>query len=432
VCRGTEVHTISISRSQYLYKKQASSIGDAQQRGSDHESDSASSEMPSLTERSSRDEASLSSSESSSIPMLEEIQPPVRSGNVRRNAVPSSINLTSTNREVTFNPLLPFVLNRGHIQDAHAALLFNPLTQFIIQSMASTAGRTSGVGRDDNRADPQLLEQLLLSSLFLDDDRASLLLDPQLHPPVDVRRQDQLVCPTCMVVHLPVEGSIAIPTTTQVSEEQNDQDNESCSAFFRATDDEDSDSMPPLEDIDVVNGEEVEHNELTNEVKLETHSINEVSVYEEEDEGIDDEDSRSTDQSLLNRGFEISRDDDLFIDASSLSNSTSSGNIVQSSNDNDGRDISEEMPEARSPFLRFLIERTTHQVNTTEDTNHQVPSNPITHLRDYGAIRCFATATCPVCLDEFNPIVALQCGHCVCGPCFEQLGGYLASSDMDK
>jgi len=288
---------------------------------------------------------------------------------------------------------------------------------------------------EESRADPQLLEQLL-ASLFLDDDRASLLLDPQLHPPVDVRRQDQLVCPTCMVVHLPVEGSIAIPTT-QGSEERNwevdnrpeTQDNESYSAFFHATnDDEDSDSMPPLEDINVNNDEEVEHNELTNEVRSETHRINEVSVYEEEDEGIEDEDSRSTDQSLLNRGFEISRDDDLFVDTSSLSNSTSSGNIVQSGNDNDSRDISEEMLEARSPFLRFLIERTTHQVNTTtEDTNNQVPSNPITHLRDYRAIRCFAAATCPVCLDEFNPIVALQCGHCVCDSCFEQLGGYLAS-----
>ena len=205
------------------------------------------------------------------------------------------------------------------------------------------------------------------------------------------------------------------------------QDNESYSAFFRAST-EDSDSMPPLEDINVENVEEADHNELTNEVRSETHSINEVSVCEDEID--DEEDSRSTDQSLLNRGFEISRDDDLFIDTSSLSNSTSSGNIVQS-NDNDSRDISEEIPEARSPFLRFLIERTTHQSNTADDTNTRVPNNPITHLRDYGAIRCFATATCPVCLDEYNPIVALQCGHCVCGTCFEQLGGYLAS-DVDN
>ena len=178
------------------------------QSGSDHESDSGSStssEMPSLTERSGVDDSVSSSSSSSSVPFLEEIRPHIRSS-VRRNAVPSSINLT-TNQEVTFNPLLPFVLNRGQVQDEYAALLFNPLTQFVIQSMASTAGRTSGVGRDDNRADPQLIEQLLLSSLF--QERASLLLDPQLHPPVDVRRQDQLVCPTCMVVHLPVEGSIA-------------------------------------------------------------------------------------------------------------------------------------------------------------------------------------------------------------------------------
>ena len=403
---------------------------------------STSEEMPSLTERSGADDSVSSSSASSSVPMLEEIRPISSSSrNDRRNAVPSSIDFTSTNQVVAFNPLLPFVMNRGQVQDEHAALLFNPLTQFVIQSMASMAGRpTNSVGAD-SRADPQLIEQLLLSSLFLDEDRTSLLLDPQLHPPVDVRRQDQLVCPTCMIVHLPVEGSIAIPTTTQVLEEQNGevddrpetQDNESYSAFFRATtddiSDEDSDSMPPLEDINVDNDKDADPNELTNEVR--SHSVNEVSVCEE-DEGIDDEDSRSTDQSLLNRGFEISRDDDLFIDTSSLSNSTSSGNIVQSSNDNDSRDISEEMPETRSPFLRFLIERTTHQVNTTtEDTNNPVPNNPITHLRDYGAIRCFATATCPVCLDEYNPIVALQCGHCVCDSCFEQLGGYLAS-DVDN
>ena len=139
------------------------------------------------------------------------------------------------------------------------------------------------------------------------------------------------------------------------------------------------------------------------------------------------------DQSVLNRGFEISRDDDLFIDTSSLSsNSSSSGYIVQSNESNDDFvQANDSREEVRSPFLRFLIDRTTRQVNTVEDTNDRVPSNPITHLRDYGAIKVFATATCPVCLDEYNPIVALQCGHCVCGPCFEQLGGYL-TSDMDN
>ena len=58
-------------------------------------------------------------------------------------------------------------------------------------------------------------------------------------------------------------------------------------------------------------------------------------------------------------------------------------------------------------------------------------SNRIKHLRDYGAIKVFASATCPICLEDHNVVVALKCGHCLCEDDFRNLGGYLAS-EKDK
>ncbi|KAL9188538.1 hypothetical protein ACHAXT_006916 [Thalassiosira profunda] len=54
-------------------------------------------------------------------------------------------------------------------------------------------------------------------------------------------------------------------------------------------------------------------------------------------------------------------------------------------------------------------------------------TNPLSHLRDYGALRVFAKATCPICLEECEPVVALRCGHCVCEDDHSKLGGCLAS-----
>ena len=71
---------------------------------------------------------------------------------------------------------------------------------------------------------------------------------------------------------------------------------------------------------------------------------------------------------------------------------------------------------------------TNRRSRNTADMKH---TNPITHLRDYGALRVYATATCPVCLDEHEPIVALQCGHAICEEDYKRLGGYLAS-DKEK
>lgn len=50
----------------------------------------------------------------------------------------------------------------------------------------------------------------------------------------------------------------------------------------------------------------------------------------------------------------------------------------------------------------------------------------MTHLRDNGALRVYATTTCPICLEDHEPVVALKCGHCVCEDDFRRLGGYLA------
>ena len=61
----------------------------------------------------------------------------------------------------------------------------------------------------------------------------------------------------------------------------------------------------------------------------------------------------------------------------------------------------------------------------------RTPSNPIKHLRDYGALRVYASASCPICLEDFNPVVALPCGHTLCEEDYKRLGGYLAS-DKDK
>ncbi|KAL7476090.1 hypothetical protein ACHAW6_001970 [Cyclotella cf. meneghiniana] len=60
-----------------------------------------------------------------------------------------------------------------------------------------------------------------------------------------------------------------------------------------------------------------------------------------------------------------------------------------------------------------------------------ISGNPLTHLRDYGALRVYASATCPICLDNHDVLIALRCGHCVCEEDFRQLGGYLAS-DKDR
>ena len=37
----------------------------------------------------------------------------------------------------------------------------------------------------------------------------------------------------------------------------------------------------------------------------------------------------------------------------------------------------------------------------------------------------YATGDCPVCLEPCSPVVAMPCGHAICRPDFERLGGRL-------
>jgi len=86
-----------------------------------------------------------------------------------------------------------------------------------------------------------------------------------------------------------------------------------------------------------------------------------------------------------------------------------------------------------SRFRRMLLERqgAAPRGGSRNGNDDRAPTNPLTHLRDYGALRVFASATCPICLEDCNPIVALRCGHAMCEEDYKRLGGYLAS-DKDK
>ena len=50
------------------------------------------------------------------------------------------------------------------------------------------------------------------------------------------------------------------------------------------------------------------------------------------------------------------------------------------------------------------------------------PNCRSTHENACGS-RVFARASCPVCLETREPVVALPCGHALCEPCFGRLPG---------
>ena len=50
------------------------------------------------------------------------------------------------------------------------------------------------------------------------------------------------------------------------------------------------------------------------------------------------------------------------------------------------------------------------------------PNCRSTHENACGS-RVFAKASCPVCLETREPVVALPCGHALCEPCFGRLSG---------
>eukprot|EP00956_Cyclotella_meneghiniana_P045564 scaffold374499_cov106-Cyclotella_meneghiniana.AAC.1 len=59
---------------------------------------------------------------------------------------------------------------------------------------------------------------------------------------------------------------------------------------------------------------------------------------------------------------------------------------------------------------------------STASTQQRNNNDSIKYLRDYGAMKVFASATCPICLDDHDVLVALKCGHCLCMEDFRELG----------
>ena len=45
------------------------------------------------------------------------------------------------------------------------------------------------------------------------------------------------------------------------------------------------------------------------------------------------------------------------------------------------------------------------------------------HVCSHGGRVIFMKQDCPICWEEIEPLVAFPCGHGVCKPCFQQLGG---------
>ena len=44
----------------------------------------------------------------------------------------------------------------------------------------------------------------------------------------------------------------------------------------------------------------------------------------------------------------------------------------------------------------------------------------------------YATATCPICLVETNPVVALPCGHATCRNHFADIGGTINAPEQES
>lgn len=85
--------------------------------------------------------------------------------------------------------------------------------------------------------------------------------------------------------------------------------------------------------------------------------------------------------------------------------------------------------EGRSPELGTNNrERESSSAMRQSSSNH---SHLMQYLHNYGGLRVYATATCPICLEEVSPIVALPCGHSLCMDDYKRMGGYLASDETN-
>ena len=351
-------------------------------------------------------------------------------------------------------------------QSQYHQLLYNPLTQFVVQTIAaSSAEMSAGHMNNMNHGlfDPEQLAEQLFAQIFLgggitpfenssfENAAANAFFDVE---PKDLRQPDQLVCPTCMAVHLPVEEiteAAQIGRTGVEGEELRGEGENEWNEYVPQIlewslgnnntyhNDDDSSSMPPLEDANP-HGESGStasmpplidiDNEQSNTTTSATPQPVDVVSIATTDDLLPINDGEETDETP--QSIDVQEDDEAS-ETSSVSMSPLQQRDVlppSSTNERNGRAVDSAEP---YPLLRHLMQQTNAQTQRDEqdetpnnEDDQQQSNNPVTQRRDYGAIRVFASATCPVCLEEHNPVVALKCGHCLCEHDFENYGGYLA------
>lgn len=260
---------------------------------------------------------------------------------------------------------------------------------------------TSHLSGPSGEAGPRQ-DQALLDETFDEDDR-----------PVDARRPDQLMCPTCKAVHFPVGGSERISMPVRDAEKGGD-------------------GGTGGENRGAAQGEGNERAVLTTrDLGLDSSEDESVPLYRAvRDRGGDNSGAPGNSEGR-SPALEFLELDVL----SKMSTPQRTGRTPEQIFETEtvalppveegggGRPTGESEDGSQTrpvrPQLPPEIERIT--VDMAKITS------PLTHLRDYGALRAYTNASCPVCLEECEPTIVLPCGHCLCEEDFRRMGGYLAS-----
>ena len=354
-------------------------------------------------------------------------------------------------------------------QPQYHQLLYNPLTQFVVQTMAaSSAEMSAGHMNNMNHGlfDPEQLAEQLFTQLFLgggttpfENSFENSFFDVE---PKDVRQPDQLVCPTCMAVHLPVEQITEVAQIGRAGVEgeelRGEGENEwneyvpqilggrvwSLGNNTTHHNDDDLSSMPPLEDANP-HGEsgstasmphpliDIDNEKSNTTTSATPQPVDVVSIATTTDDLLPINDGEKINSTETPQSIDVQEDDEASETSSVSMSPLQQRDVLPPSPTDERNGRAVDSSAEPYPLLRHLMQQTNAQTQRDEqdetpnnEDDQQQSNNPVTRLRDYGAIRVFASSTCPVCLEEHNPVVALKCGHCLCEHDFENYGGYLA------